>query len=79
LNWDQDVRQDGRHGEALAFSIPRSTQGEFRSMKMVKIRETLAALFALALVVVLLAVIAHVFGFRIPGLIHITDTLGMGG
>lgn len=45
-------------------------------MKLVKVRETMAALFALVLVVILLAVIAHVFGFRIPGLVLITDALG---
>tara|TARA_R110001592_G_scaffold318864_2_gene596131 strand:- start:1142 stop:1288 length:147 start_codon:yes stop_codon:yes gene_type:complete len=47
-------------------------------MKMVKVRETFAALFALVLVVLLVAVIAKVFGFEIPGLIHITNALGIG-
>lgn len=46
-------------------------------MKFVKVRETVAALFALALVVLLLAVAAAVFGYRIPGLIHITNWLGI--
>ena len=48
-------------------------------MSAVKIRETAAALFALALVVILLAVVAHVFGLQIPGLIHITNAIGLGG
>ncbi|MBX3180909.1 MAG: hypothetical protein KF886_26475 [Candidatus Hydrogenedentes bacterium] len=46
-------------------------------MKFVKLREFTAAVFALALVVVLLAVAAAVFGFRIPGLIAITNALGI--
>ena len=46
-------------------------------MKFVKVREITAALFALALVVVLLAVVAHVFGFNIPGLVQITNALGL--
>ncbi len=46
-------------------------------MKFVKAREFLAALFALALVVVLLAVAAAVFNLRIPGLVMITDALGI--
>lgn len=46
-------------------------------MKFRKIREFVAAVFALALVVLLLAVAAVVFGFRIPGLINITDALGI--
>ncbi len=48
-------------------------------MKLLKIRETFAAIFALTLVVLLLAVVARVFGFEIPGLIQITDALGIGG
>lgn len=46
-------------------------------MKFRKIREFLAAVIALALVVLLLATTAFVFGFRIPGLINITDALGI--
>ena len=48
-------------------------------MKFVKVREAVAALFALALVVLLLAVAAAVFGLRIPGLVNITDALGITG
>jgi uncharacterized membrane protein len=48
-------------------------------MSAVKIRETAAALFALALVIVLIAVVAHVFGLQIPGLVHITNAMGLGG
>ncbi len=47
-------------------------------MRFRKIREIGAALFALALVVLLLAVAAVVFGYRIPGLVAITDALGIG-
>lgn len=54
---------------------PSSERDE--AMKFVKARETLAALFALALVVLLLAVAAVVFGLRIPGLVKITDALGI--
>ena len=43
-----------------------------------KLREVAAALFALTLVVILLAVAAAVFGYRIPGLVNITDALGIG-
>lgn len=43
-----------------------------------KLREVAAAVFALTLVVILLAVAAAVFGYRIPGLVNITDTLGIG-
>ena len=46
-------------------------------MKFVKLREYTAALFALILVVVLLAVTAAVFGYRIPGLVMITAFLGI--
>lgn len=46
-------------------------------MKFVKLREYTAALFALALVVLFVAVAAAVFGYRIPGLIHITNALGI--
>lgn len=47
-------------------------------MKLVKVREAAAALFALAMVVLLVAVAARVFGLEIPGLIHITNALGIG-
>ena len=47
-------------------------------MKLRKLREITAALFALALVILLLAVAAAVFGLRIPGLANITDALGIG-
>jgi hypothetical protein len=47
-------------------------------MKMVKVRETLAAIFALALVILLVAVVARVFGLQIPGLVQITNALGIG-
>lgn len=46
-------------------------------MKLVRIREAMAALVALALVVLLLAVAAAVFGLQIPGLIQITNALGI--
>lgn len=61
------------------FLIGQSYDKGSLTMKMVKIRETLAAFFALVLVIVLLAVVAKVFGFEIPGLIHITNALGIGG
>jgi hypothetical protein len=48
-------------------------------MNLRKLREVLAALFALTLVVILVAVAASVFGYRIPGLANITDALGLGG
>lgn len=47
-------------------------------MTILKLREVAAALFALSLVVILVAVAAAVFGYRIPGLINITETLGIG-
>ena len=47
-------------------------------MNVRKLREVAAALFALTLVVILLAVAAAVFGYRIPGLANITDALGIG-
>lgn len=47
-------------------------------MTVRKIREVIAALFALTLVVILVAVAASVFGYRIPGLVNITDALGLG-
>lgn len=46
-------------------------------MRFVKLREFTAAVVALALVVLLLAVAAAVFGYRIPGLVHITNALGI--
>ena len=47
-------------------------------MSIRKLREITAALFALSLVVLLVAVAASVFGYRIPGLVNITDALGIG-
>jgi hypothetical protein len=47
-------------------------------MNIRKLREVLAALFALTLVVILIAVAASVFGYRIPGLVNITDAIGVG-
>lgn len=46
-------------------------------MTVRKLREIFAALFAMALVVILIAVAAAVFGYRIPGLVNITDALGL--
>jgi hypothetical protein len=54
-----------------------SIEGE-NFMNVRKLREVAAALFALTLVVILLAVAAAVFGYRIPGLANITDALGIG-
>jgi len=48
-------------------------------MSVKKLREVTAAIFALSLLVVLMAVAAAVFGYRIPGLVNITDALGLGG
>jgi hypothetical protein len=47
-------------------------------MTVRKLREIFAALFAMTLVVILIAVAASVFGYRIPGLVNITDALGLG-
>lgn len=46
-------------------------------MMLRKVREFGAALLALALLILLLAVAAVVFGYRIPGLVNITDALGI--
>lgn len=46
-------------------------------MSIRKIREVAAALFALSLVVILVAVAASVFGYKIPGLVNITNALGI--
>lgn len=46
-------------------------------MSIRKIREVAAALFALSLAVILVAVAASVFGYKIPGLVNITNALGI--
>ena len=46
-------------------------------MTVRKLREIFAALFAMMLVVILIAVAAAVFGYRIPVLVNITDALGL--
>lgn len=46
-------------------------------MSIRKLREVAAAIFALSLLVILVAVAASVFGYRIPGLVNITDALGI--
>ena len=46
-------------------------------MKMTKIREFLAAVFAIILVIVLAAGIAAAMGKRVPILSNITDVLGL--
>lgn len=48
-------------------------------IKMTKIREFIAAISALILIVVLVAFIAAVSGKRIPFLVLITDFFGVGG
>jgi len=46
-------------------------------MKMTRIREFLAAVFAIILVIVLVAGIAAAMGKRVPILSNITDMLGL--
>ena len=47
-------------------------------MKSSKIREKLAALFAVIVLILFLAVGAHFAGWNIPGLSHIAKLIGLG-
>lgn len=67
-----------RRAAAAGVNRAGKAHGE-TPMSVKKLREVTAAIFALSLVVVLLAVTAAVFGYRIPGLVKITDALGLGG
>ena len=48
-------------------------------MNMTKVREIIAAIVAVAVIIVMAAVGAALAGYRIPGLSIISDALGIGG